>query len=51
LAEGLGSGAPDAVDAGVRAVNEAERMLDRNVAPQLVCEHLGIALLGELPVA
>jgi len=32
---------------GVRAVVEAERMLDANVSPQLVCERLGVALLGE----
>lgn len=31
----------------VRAAAGAERMLDRNVAPQLVCEHLAIELSGE----
>jgi DNA polymerase-3 subunit delta' len=34
----------------VRALREAEYMLDRNVAPQLVGERLAVALLGELPV-
>jgi len=32
----------------IEAVATAERMLDRNVAPQLACEHLGVALSGEL---
>lgn len=40
----------DHLDACIRAVSEAERTLDRNVAPQLVCEHLAVALLGEIPV-
>jgi len=31
----------------IEAVTTAERMLDRNVAPQLVGEHLAIALTGE----
>ena len=30
-----------------RNVAEAERMLDRNVTPQLACEHMAIALSGE----
>ena len=41
----------DHLEANLRAVAEAERMLDRNVAPQLVCERLGIALLGDAPVS
>lgn len=39
--------ATDALDGALRAVTEAERMLDRNVAAQLVCERLAVALLGE----
>ncbi len=35
----------------IQAIATAERMLDRNVAPQLTCEHLAIALTGELPAA
>ncbi|MCA9244340.1 MAG: DNA polymerase III subunit [Phycisphaerales bacterium] len=31
---------------GIEAVFDAERMLDRNVAPQLACERLAIALEG-----
>ncbi|MFH1746122.1 MAG: DNA polymerase III subunit delta' [Planctomycetota bacterium] len=38
------------LDARVRAVVNAEYMLDRNVAPQLVCERLGLALTGTVPV-
>ncbi len=40
----------DRLEASITAINDAERMLDRNVAPQLVGEHLAVALLGELPV-
>lgn len=40
----------DHLDACLNAVSDAERMLDRNVAPQLACEHLAVALMGELPV-
>jgi len=36
------------LDDGVQAVGEAERMLDRNVAPQLVLERLAVALLGDV---
>lgn len=36
----------DELDAGLHAIGDAERMLDRNVAPQLTCEHLAVALLG-----
>ncbi|MEW6252074.1 MAG: DNA polymerase III subunit delta' [Planctomycetota bacterium] len=43
----MGSGR---LDTCLRAVAEAERMLDRNVAPQLAGEHLAVALMGELPV-
>ena len=39
------------LDRDIHAVSEAEHMLDRNVAPQLVCERLGVALRGELPTA
>ncbi len=39
------------LEAAVRAAAEAERMLDRNVAPQLVSEYLAVALLGEVPAA
>ena len=42
---------PDLLDAGIRAVAQAETMLDRNVAPQLVCERLAVALPGEIAVA
>jgi DNA polymerase-3 subunit delta' len=38
------------LESNLRAVREAEQMLDRNVAPQLVGERLAVALLGELPV-
>lgn len=49
LAERLaGRYAFDELEARIAAVSAAERMLDRNVAPQLVCERLGVALLGEL---
>ncbi len=41
----------DRLEAAVRAAAEAERMLDRNVAPPLVCEYLAVALLGDVPVA
>ncbi len=41
----------DHLDVCIGAVSEAERMLDRNVAPQLVCERLAVALAGELPVS
>ena len=40
---------PDRLETGLLAVNEAERNLDRNVAPQLTCERLAVAMLGELP--
>ena len=43
--------APERLEACVAAVNQAERMLDRNVAPKLVGEWLAVALLGEAPVA
>ena len=33
----------------ISAIATAETMLDRNVAPQLTCEHLAIALAGALP--
>jgi DNA polymerase-3 subunit delta' len=38
------------LDNCIRAVGHAERMLDRNVAPPLVGEYLGAALLGTAPV-
>ena len=38
------------LEAGLLAVSEAERMLDRNVSAQLVGERLAVALLGELSV-
>ena len=37
----------DDLDACLRAIHDAERMLDRNVAPQLVGERLAVTLLGE----
>ncbi len=40
----------DMLDGCVRAVAHAERMLDQNVAPQLVCERLATALSGDAPV-
>ena len=40
----------DHLDACIQAVTQAERMLDQNVAPPLVCEHLAVALAGDLPV-
>jgi DNA polymerase-3 subunit delta' len=36
--------------AAVAAAAETERMIDRNVAPQLALERLAVAMLGELPV-
>ena len=39
----------DDLAARIEAISTAERMLDRNVAPQLACEHLAVALAGELP--
>ena len=41
---------PALLDQCILAIGEAEVMLDRNVAPQLVGERLAVALLGELPV-
>ena len=41
---------PDQLADRIQAVATAERMLDRNVPPQLTCERLAIALTGELPV-
>jgi DNA polymerase-3 subunit delta' len=41
---------PERLEQSLRAIREAEYMLDRNVAPQLVGERLGVALLGELPL-
>jgi hypothetical protein len=38
------------MEGGIRAVQHAERLLDQNVAPVLVCERLAIGLLGEVPV-
>jgi hypothetical protein len=50
-AEALAGGASlDRLDASLRAVSDAERMLDANVSPQLACERLAVGLLGELPV-
>ncbi|MCC6361043.1 MAG: DNA polymerase III subunit delta' [Phycisphaerales bacterium] len=37
---------PQRIDAAIRAIAECERMIDRNVAPQLACEHLAIASAG-----
>jgi DNA polymerase-3 subunit delta' len=38
----------DRIEESIQAVAAAEQMLDRNVAPLLVCERLGTALLGGL---
>lgn len=35
------------LDTAILAVAEAEQMLERNVAPQLVCERLAVVLLGD----
>jgi DNA polymerase III delta' subunit len=43
--------AEETVHAAVHAVVDAEWMLDRNVAPQLVCERLAIAVSGGLAPA
>jgi DNA polymerase III delta' subunit len=52
VAEVLGGSADaDALTDGIQAIATAERMLDRNVAPQLTCERLAVALTGELPIA
>jgi len=40
----------DEIEGCIRAVQHAERLLDQNVAPVLVCERLAIGLLGEVPV-
>ncbi len=37
------------LERALEALHEAEYLLDRNVAPQLTCERLAVALLGELP--
>lgn len=37
----------DLLDKCISAVADAERMLDRNVPPQLACENLAVALTGE----
>lgn len=37
----------ESLAAAIEAVAHAERMLDRNVAPQLTCERLAVALTGE----
>jgi DNA polymerase-3 subunit delta' len=45
----LAHGTPlERLESGIHAISEAERNLDRNVAPQLVCERLAVGLLGEL---
>lgn len=41
----------DSLAERIEAIATAERMLDRNVAPQLTCEHLAVALTGGLPTA
>jgi DNA polymerase III delta' subunit len=49
---GLGLTAdPPHADEALAAIHEAERNLDRNVAPQLVLERLAVALAGELSLA
>jgi DNA polymerase-3 subunit delta' len=47
LAQDAGS---DDLAERIQAVVTTERLLDRNVAPQLACEHLAVALSGRLPV-
>jgi DNA polymerase-3 subunit delta' len=48
--ETLASGADaDQLAERIQAVATAETLLDRNVAPQLTCEHLAVALTGDLP--
>ncbi|MBU0640836.1 MAG: hypothetical protein KKB50_18375 [Planctomycetes bacterium] len=37
------------LEESIRAVSVAEMMLDRNVAPQLACERLAVALQGGIP--
>ena len=44
-----GSADADQLADRIAAIAIAERMLDRNVAPQLTCERLAVALTGELP--
>lgn len=47
--ESLARGADvDGLTMQIRAIATAERMLDRNVAPQLVCEYLAVSLSGEI---
>ncbi len=47
--DGLAAGtAPERLEACVAAINDAERMLERNVAPLLAGQWLGVALLGEV---
>ncbi len=43
--------AADGLAERIEAIAMTERMLDRNVAPQLACEHLAIALSGEVPAS
>ena len=45
-----GSADADQLADRIAAIAIAERMLDRNVAPQLTCERLAVALTGELPI-
>ncbi len=40
---------PDWIAQRIEAIADAEQMLDRNVAPQLVCERLAVALHRDLP--
>jgi len=45
-----GSADADQLADRIQVIAAAERMLDRNVAPQLTCERLAVALTGELPI-
>jgi hypothetical protein len=42
---------PDESAQSIEAIATAEQMLDRNVAPQLVCERLAIAFAGQIATA
>lgn len=46
----LAEGSKERLQQVIEGVNETELMVDRNVAPQLACERLGVVLRGEAQV-
>lgn len=49
LTSRLAAAGPEPLQNALPAIVLAERMLDQNVAPQLVCERLAVALRNEVP--